>query len=101
SVPAHLPPTAAPTPAGRSRDRTRTPRARWRLAARRRRLWRGAVTNPWRDGEDTCMASRYDDELWELVPQEPGPPPAELVDFVRSLGHVGRALDLGSGDGRL
>ena len=47
------------------------------------------------------MASRYDDELWELVPHEPGPPPAQLVDFVRSLGHAGRALDLGSGDGRL
>jgi len=47
------------------------------------------------------MGSRYDDELWELVPQEPGPPAAELVDFVRSLGHAGRALDLGCGDGRL
>ena len=47
------------------------------------------------------MASRYDDELWELVPQEPGPPPPQLVDFVCSLGHAGRALDLGSGDGRL
>src|ERR671917_493467 len=47
------------------------------------------------------MASRYDDELWELVPADPGPPPAHLVDFVRGLGHVGRALDLGCGDGRL
>ncbi len=47
------------------------------------------------------MASRYDDELWELVPAEPGPPPAHLVAFVRSLGSVGRALDLGCGDGRL
>ena len=45
--------------------------------------------------------SRYDDELWELVPEEPGPPPAQLVEFVRSLGPVGRALDLGCGDGRL
>ena len=47
------------------------------------------------------MGSRYDDELWELVPQEPGPPPAQLVGFVRGLGHAGRALDLGCGDGRL
>jgi SAM-dependent methyltransferase len=45
--------------------------------------------------------SRYDDELWELVPEEPGPPPEHLRDLVRSLGHVGRALDLGCGDGRL
>jgi SAM-dependent methyltransferase len=47
------------------------------------------------------MASRYDDELWELVPLDPGPPPAHLVEFVRGLGHVERALDLGCGDGRL
>jgi SAM-dependent methyltransferase len=47
------------------------------------------------------MGSRYDDELWELVPAEPGPPPAHLVEFVRSLGRVERALDLGCGDGRL
>jgi SAM-dependent methyltransferase len=47
------------------------------------------------------MASRYDDELWELVPADPGPPPAHLVAFVRDLGHVERALDLGCGDGRL
>jgi SAM-dependent methyltransferase len=47
------------------------------------------------------MASRYDDELWELVPADPGPPPAHLVDFVRGLGRAGRALDLGCGDGRL
>jgi len=45
--------------------------------------------------------SRYDDELWELVPEEPGPPPEPLRRFVRSLGHVERALDLGCGDGRL
>lgn len=45
--------------------------------------------------------SRYDDELWELVPPDPGPPPAQLVDFVRRLGSVERALDLGCGDGRL
>lgn len=45
--------------------------------------------------------SRYDDELWELVPEQPGPPPEPLRRFVRSLGHVERALDLGCGDGRL
>jgi SAM-dependent methyltransferase len=47
------------------------------------------------------MASRYDDELWELVPAEPGSPPAHLVEFVRGLGRVERALDVGCGDGRL
>ncbi len=45
--------------------------------------------------------SRYDDELWELVPDEPGPPPEHLSAFVRSLGPVERALDVGAGDGRL
>jgi SAM-dependent methyltransferase len=45
--------------------------------------------------------SRYDDELWELVPEDPGPPPEPLRRFVHSLGHVERALDLGCGDGRL
>ena len=47
------------------------------------------------------MPSRYDDELWGLVPEEPGPPPEHLRRFVRSLGRVERALDLGCGDGRL
>jgi SAM-dependent methyltransferase len=47
------------------------------------------------------MGSRYDDELWEHVPAHPGPPPAHLVRFVRGLGHVERALDVGCGDGRL
>jgi O-antigen biosynthesis protein len=47
------------------------------------------------------VASRFDDELWQLVPDEPGPPPAQLARFVRSLGPVGSALDLGCGDGRL
>jgi SAM-dependent methyltransferase len=47
------------------------------------------------------MGSRYDDELWELVPHDPGPPPRHLVEFVRGLGHVERALDVGCGDGRL
>lgn len=47
------------------------------------------------------MASRYDDELWELVPDDPGPPPRTLREFVGSLGHAERVLDLGCGDGRL
>src|SRR5918992_3445275 len=46
------------------------------------------------------MGSRYDDELWELVPAGAGPP-EHLSRFVRGLGEVGRALDLGCGDGRL
>ena len=47
------------------------------------------------------MGSRYDDELWRLVPEDAGPPPAHLVEFVRGLGRVERALDVGCGDGRL
>lgn len=47
------------------------------------------------------MPSRYDDELWELVPEDPDPPPEHLRRFVHSLGRVERALDLGCGDGRL
>ena len=48
------------------------------------------------------MSSRYDDELWELVGEHHDhPPQAHLQDFVRSLGRVERALDLGCGDGRL
>jgi ubiquinone/menaquinone biosynthesis C-methylase UbiE len=47
------------------------------------------------------LTSRYDDELWELVPDDPGPPPEHLCEFVRALGHAGRALDIGCGDGRL
>jgi SAM-dependent methyltransferase len=45
--------------------------------------------------------SRYDDDIWRLVPLEPGPPPAHLAKFVRSLGEPASALDLGCGDGRL
>jgi SAM-dependent methyltransferase len=47
------------------------------------------------------VASRYDDELWELLPEEPGPPPEHLREFVHSLGRSKSALDLGCGDGRL
>jgi len=47
------------------------------------------------------MTSRYDDELWELVPDDPGPPPRALAEFVGALAPVRRALDLGCGDGRL
>ena len=45
--------------------------------------------------------SRYDDEIWRLVPDDPGPPPPHLTRFVRGLGPAGSALDLGCGDGRL
>jgi SAM-dependent methyltransferase len=47
------------------------------------------------------MPSRYDDELWALVPEETGPPPEHLLAFVRGLERAQRALDLGCGDGRL
>lgn len=47
------------------------------------------------------MASRYDDELWELVPELGNRSPAHIVAFVHSLGSAERALDLGCGDGRL
>jgi ubiquinone/menaquinone biosynthesis C-methylase UbiE len=45
--------------------------------------------------------ARYDDEIWRLVPDDAAPSGAHLVQFVRALGHVERALDLGCGDGRL
>ena len=45
--------------------------------------------------------SRYDDELWELVPEDRGPPPEHEKRFVQALGRAGAALDLGCGDGRL
>ena len=45
--------------------------------------------------------TRYDDEIWALVSEQRPPPPAELVRFVRGRGPIGRALDLGCGDGRL
>jgi SAM-dependent methyltransferase len=47
------------------------------------------------------VAATYDDGVWRLVSPAPGPPPAQLVRFVRSLPSVERALDLGCGDGRL
>jgi SAM-dependent methyltransferase len=46
-------------------------------------------------------SSRYDDELWELVPEDPGAPPRHIVEFVRGLPPCDRALDLGCGDGRV
>ena len=45
--------------------------------------------------------TRYDDDIWRLVPEAPGPPPRRLVHFVRGLAPARRALDLGCGDGRL
>jgi SAM-dependent methyltransferase len=45
--------------------------------------------------------SDYDDAIWEQVPEDPGPLPTDQVAWVRSLGPVRRALDLGCGDGRL
>jgi SAM-dependent methyltransferase len=45
--------------------------------------------------------STYDDEIWQAAPPDPGPPPARLTRFVRGLGEVAGALDLGCGDGRL
>jgi SAM-dependent methyltransferase len=48
------------------------------------------------------VSSTYDDELWDVVPAEPGPPPEHIIEFVRSLGRrEGAVLDLGCGDGRL
>ena len=45
--------------------------------------------------------SRYDDDIWRLVPREAAPPAPHLVSFVRALGEPAAALDLGCGDGRL
>ena len=47
------------------------------------------------------MASRFDDEIWELVTEDGAPPPAHLARFVTRLDPVGEALDIGCGDGRL
>ena len=44
------------------------------------------------------MASRYDDELWELVPEDRVPPP-DLLAWLASLEPARHALDLGCGDG--
>ena len=45
--------------------------------------------------------ARYDDELWELVPEDPGPPPAHIAEFVAGLAGAEHALDVGIGDGRV
>ena len=45
--------------------------------------------------------TRFDDELWELVPEEPGPPPAHIAQFVSALAPAERTLDIGIGDGRV
>jgi SAM-dependent methyltransferase len=47
------------------------------------------------------VPSRYDDELWALVPEDREQPPEHVREFVRSLGATERALDLGCGDGLL
>ena len=44
------------------------------------------------------MTSRYDDELWEMVPARRRPPP-ELARWLESLDPAQHALDLGCGDG--
>jgi ubiquinone/menaquinone biosynthesis C-methylase UbiE len=44
------------------------------------------------------MASRYDDELWELAPVRDHPP-QERADWIASLEPARHALDLGCGDG--
>ena len=63
---------------------------------------RGDGTRPCRAPiTDHPAVARYDDELWELVPEDPGPPPAHLSEFVKSLAPAEVALDLGVGDGRL
>src|SRR3954469_10991483 len=36
-----------------------------------------------------------------MVPEDPGPPPGHLAEFVRGLPDARRALDLGAGAGRL
>jgi SAM-dependent methyltransferase len=45
--------------------------------------------------------ARFDDELWELVPEHHGHHPPHLTEFVRELPDVAEALDLGCGDGQL
>ncbi len=52
------------------------------------------------EGYGPRIASRYDDEIWELVPTGAEALPATRA-FVQSLPAVGAALDLGCGDGRL
>jgi SAM-dependent methyltransferase len=60
-----------------------------------------AEDDPRRPPRQGRLVARFDDELWELVPDDPGPAAPQLVAFVRSLGERGDVLDLGCGDGRL
>jgi ubiquinone/menaquinone biosynthesis C-methylase UbiE len=43
----------------------------------------------------------FDDDIWEAVPEDPGPPPTHLAQFIASFAPAEDALDLGAGDGRL
>lgn len=52
-------------------------------------------------GDHGGLPSEYDDEIWELAGEDPGPPPDHLTAFVRGLGPARAAVDLGGGDGRL
>src|SRR5204863_8479281 len=45
--------------------------------------------------------TRFDDEIWEAVPEDAGPPPGHLVSFVETLSPADEALELGRGDGQL
>jgi 2-polyprenyl-3-methyl-5-hydroxy-6-metoxy-1,4-benzoquinol methylase len=47
------------------------------------------------------MPSRYDDDIWDAVPEDRGPSTGHLVRFVRDLPPTSDALDVGCGDGLL
>lgn len=47
------------------------------------------------------VESTFDDELWELVPEDRDEPPEHLVRFVSGLAPAASVLDLGCGDARL
>ena len=52
-------------------------------------------------GGDHSRVPAFDDDIWEAVPEDPGPPPPQIADFIRSLAQGDRVLDFGIGDGRL